>query len=345
MRERRKIFVSEIEQISEEFATITLEEVNQAFHAEIDEFSQDLEMQFEKIKILIESLIINMEIYQNQVKLLPEKTIASTMQKLQLKKDLIYKDFFELQNLINLFIYQKVLMTYVHVDPITGQREIRLFNNDISQLEVTEVNNYGKSYAKLGYDISEHYQQLKNSLSDSENAGLQVTAAEVEARYVKYKGRILWQLNNEWIGYKLYNRGPINEAFTAFYIKEVQLKNGLNENINQFMTSVDPQGVIYADNANGFLIGDVSLGGLQFAVKGAFGSPQSFITIVNWLKKIKVQDFSFESLKEFIERFKYAEQEKATKLVKPMAKRSIETMVRYHGNNLLEPLSVFSKTT
>jgi hypothetical protein len=51
---------------------------------------------------------------------LPEKTIAATMQKLRLKKDLIYKDFFELQNLMNLFIYQKVLMTYVHVDPITG---------------------------------------------------------------------------------------------------------------------------------------------------------------------------------------------------------------------------------
>ena len=62
------------------------------------------------------------------------------------------------------------------------------------------------------------------------------------------------------------------------------------------MTSEDPQGVIYADNANGFLIGDVSLGGLQFAVKGAFGSPQSFTMIINWLKKIKEQDFSFEAL-------------------------------------------------
>jgi hypothetical protein len=214
-----------------------------------------------------------------------------------LQKDLIYKDFFELQNLINLFIYQKVLMTYVHVDPITGQREIRLFDNNISQLEVTEVNNYGRTYAKLAYDVSERYLQLKNSLSDAENSGLQTTAAEVEARYVKYKGRILWQLNSEWVGYKLYNRGPINEAFTAFYIKEVQLQNELNTNINQFMTSVDPQGVIYADNANGFLIGDVSLGGLQFAVKGAFGSPQNFATVIKELKKMKEQDFSFESLK------------------------------------------------
>ena len=97
----------EIEQIGEEFATITLDEINRAFYLEIDEFSQNVGIQFEKIKILIESLIINMEIYQNQVKLLPEKTLSTTVQKLQLKKDLIYKDFFELQNLINLFIYQK----------------------------------------------------------------------------------------------------------------------------------------------------------------------------------------------------------------------------------------------
>lgn len=328
----------EIEQIGEEFATITLDEINRAFYLEIDEFSQNVGIQFEKIKILIESLIINMEIYQNQVKLLPEKTLSTTVQKLQLKKDLIYKDFFELQNLINLFIYQKVLMTYIHVDPVTGQREIRLFDNDISHLEATEISNYGRSYVKLGYDVSERYQQLKNSLSDFENEGLQLTAAEVEARYVKYKGRILWQLDNKWVGYKLYNRGPINEAFTAFYIKEVQLNNGLNENINQFMTSEDPQGVIYADNANGFLIGDISLGGLQFAVKGAFGSPQNFTTIINWLKKIKEQNFSFASLQEFIERFKYAEQEKAIQLVKPMTKRSIEAMVRYYGDKLLEPL-------
>ena len=206
--------MAEIEQLSEEFSVVTLKEINEAFHQEIDNFSQDIAGQFEKIKALINSLITSMEEYQNQTKLLPDKTIASTMQKLKLKKDLIYKDFFELQNLINLFIYQKVLMTYVHVDPITGQREIRLFNNDISHLEITVVNNYGRSYAKLGYDVESRYQQLKNSLSDEENSGLQATAAEVEARYVKYKGRILWKINNEWVGYKLYNRMLTQEEVT-----------------------------------------------------------------------------------------------------------------------------------
>lgn len=329
----------EISQIAEEYSSITLEEVNKAFYQEIDEFSQDIQGQLAEIKKLINQLIIDMELYQSSIKLITGISIEATKQKLELKKELIYKDFFQLQNLINLFIYQKIIMTYVHVDPITGHRELRIFDNNIDQLQTMTVNNYGRSYAKLGYELTQHYLQLKNSLSDEENLGLQNTAAEVEARYAKYKGRILWKINSEWVGYKLHNRGPINEAFVAFYLKEIQLKNGLNSDLHQFMTSIDPQGVIYADNANGFLIGDISLGGLQFAVKGAHGSPQNFTTIINWLKKIQEDNFSFESFKTFIERFKEIEQEKATKLVKPMTKRSIEGMIRYHGDNLLQPLT------
>lgn len=297
----------------------------------------------QKIRALIDSLIVNIESYQGQVKFITGNNITASKQKLDLKKNLIYKDFFALQNLINLFIYQKVIMTYVHVDPVTGYRELRIFDNDIANLSVTEVNQYGKNYAKLSYDMQERYLQLKNSLPEENNAGLQNTAAEVEARYAKYKGRILWQLNNDWIGYKLYNRGPINEAFTAFYLHEVQLKNGLNENIHQFMTSVNPQGVIHADNANGFLLGDISVGGLQFAVKGAYGSPQNFATIVNWLKKIKEDNFSFQALKEFIERFTDVEKEKATSLVKPLTKRSLNAMLKYHQDDLLKPLAGLGK--
>lgn len=333
----------DISALSEEYASMTLEEVNKAFHQEIDEFAQDIDGQLAKIKILINKLIVDMEMYQNQTKYISGHSIEDTKEKLQKKKDLIYKDFFELQNLINLFIYQKIVMTYVHVDPLTGTRELRIFDNNISQLQVMTVNNYGRSYAKLGYDINERYIQLRNSLSDEENSGLQSVAAEVEARYAKYKGRILWKINNDWVGYKLYNRGPINEAFVAFYLREIQLKQGLGADFHYFMTSSDPQGVIMADNANGFLIGDVSVGGLQFAVKGAYGSPQNFTTIIKWLKKIQDDEFSYAAFQEFINRFKEVEQEKATKLVKPMTKRSIESMIRYHGDDLLKPLESIGK--
>ena len=322
----------DIIQFSEDASSILLKDVDEAFHKEIDEFSQDIDFQISQIKNLINRLIINLEIYQSSIK----NISMGAIQKLEMKKKLIYEDFFTLQNLINLFIYQKIIMTYVQVDPITGERSIKIFNNDISQLQAQMVNNYGRSYAKLSYEINDHYYNLKNSLSIEENKGLQNTAAEIDARYAKYKGRILWKINNEWFGYKLYNRGPINEAFVAFYLREIQLKNSLTNNIHQFMTSIDPQGVIQADNANGFLIGDIAIGGLQFAVKGEYGSPQGFSEIIKWLKKIKEEDFSVNSFQNFIQRFKEHEQEKSTKLVKPLTKRSISSMVRLHEDDLLK---------
>jgi hypothetical protein len=54
-------------------------------------------------------LIINLEIYQSAIK----NISMGAIQKLEMRKKLIYEDFFTLQNLINLFIYQKIIMTYV----------------------------------------------------------------------------------------------------------------------------------------------------------------------------------------------------------------------------------------
>lgn len=341
--------MNDYERLSEEIAEITIKDLNEEFHKEIDEFSQDLNARMIEMRLLVDKIIVGIEMYETMIEKQIQLSDSKTLEfKLTQKKNLIYNDFFKLQNLFNSFIYQKIIMTYVHVDELTGRREIRLFDNDIEHLQTETIENYGRSYTKLSYDISEHYRLLKNSLPDEDNDKLQQTVAEVEARYVKYrsnrKSRILWKMDEKWYGYVLYNRGPINEAFVDFYIKEVKMYNDLMKNIHLFMTSVDPQGVIYADNANGFLIGDVSIGGLQFAVKGIHASPQNFKTIVSWLKKIKDQDFSYESIKQFIERFKNEEQKKATSLVKPMVKKSIEGMIRYHTeDNLLKPLINLTK--
>jgi hypothetical protein len=67
-------------------------------------------------------------------------------------------------------------------------------------------------------------------------------------------------------------RGPINEAFVSFYINNIKFNSDLETNIDYFM--LDPtMGAINADNMNGFLIGDVSGGKIQYAVKGEGGSP------------------------------------------------------------------------
>lgn len=336
--------MNKIEEIANNFTETTIQDVIDSFYSEADtQLSPSMLSDSLEIKQLIEKIIVNAEKFQSKAKLLSSvgqnEKIAATYQKIELEKEMIYNDFFKLQNLMNAFLGQKIIVTYVSKDEITGERTIQLINNDIAHIEPQLVTRpWGSSYVTAVYQIQDQYQELKNSLSDKENQGLKITANEVEARYEKYRRRILWKINNEWYGYRLTNRGPINEAYVAFYIHEIQLNNSLNQNIHNFMTS-SAYGVIQADNANGFFIGDTSIGGLQFAVKGAHGGPQKWTKIVADLKKIKEQNYSQASFNNFITSFKELEKEKATSLVKPMTQRQISAMVRYHGNKILKPIS------
>ncbi len=233
---------------------------------------------------------------------------------------------------------QKIILTYVHVDPISGQREIRLYDNSIQDASVTINSYYGREYAKLSYTWGNHYQMLQNALPKEDNNGLQNTAQEVERRYEKYRGKILWLHNNEWNGYRLYNRGPINESFVGFFIHNIKFNSGIQENIHQFMAS-NPHGVIYVDNANGYLIGDTSYGGIQFAVKGAFGGPQNFKKVIIELKKLQ-NNFSEAAFREFINTFSDEEEKKAKSISTQLTQRSISSMIRYHGEEILKNLTI-----
>ena len=77
--------------------------------------------------------------------------------------------------------------------------------------------------------------------------------------------------------------GPINEAFVNNYIHEIKLGNSLEQNIDTYM--LGDYGAIKADATKGFMIGDVSKNGIQYAVKGEFGSPQGFTEIIKDLQQ------------------------------------------------------------
>lgn len=337
----RKIITSAPQNVIEEAVTVTTEQIEQALEAEINAYRDNENGLLLEIQELINQVIRNIQEYQVATKNSRSGSVLQKAQELELRKNLIYKDFFLLQNKINLFLHQKVVITYVHVDPITGKREIRLVDNDIEHLQVAEMKTpWGSTYAKLHYDINSHYQQLLNSLPREENETLQETALQVELRWQKFKKQIIWRHKEDDrpVGYILYNRGPINEAFVDFYIRNVRLKSSLNNNIHDFMVSVDPKGVIQADNANGFLIGDTSLNRVQYAVKGLGGSPQNFTLIIKELKKIKESGFSMSSFYRFIERFTELEKEKATSLVKKQTEESVQAMIKKYGDELFKPL-------
>lgn len=298
------------------------------------------------IKASLKKLIDRCNLYDSVMRDAKQaQVIVGTVERLELQKDLIYEAFFEVQNLINDYIGQKIVMTYVHVDENTGQREVRIFDNTVANVSVGTFERWsgGATYSKLSYEMVQHYQKLRNSLPEELNRGLQETAQQVDNRFKKYKRRILWKdPNNEWIGYRLTTRGPINEAYVNFYIHEIQLNNSLNNNIHIFMLD-SKYGAINADNANGFLIGDVSLGGLQFAVKGKGGGVQNFSNVIAGLQAL-YQNFSHQSVLDFKQKFIDQELKTAKSQLIKMEEKDMQGLIRYHKDKLLKNLPYINKS-
>lgn len=320
--------------IAEEVINISHDELQQQLIEEITHSSGDLLF---KIK---EKIIEFVKVVEEYEKSHPKyfATIGQELAALEKKKDMIYARFFEIQNLINLFIGQKVVMTYVHVDD-QGRREIRISENDIEHLGISEGMWGNNPYHKLSYDVQNHYKLLQNSLPEEDNEKLQQTAAEVERRYDKYKKRVLWYYPSQWNGYVFSKKGPINEAFVDMYVHQIKLNSSLEGNIDEFMLGA--HGAIKADATKGFLIGDVSKGGIQYAVKGAFGSPQGVKDIVKEFKKIIDEDFSMSSFYSFIEKYTEQELEKKYKpQIKEMSNRSMSAFLRYNEKEINKEIKV-----
>lgn len=308
-------------EIAKEVISVSHEELAQGISQELLGNSGLLPIIKEKILHFLETV----EKYENNPKHIG--TIGQQLTRLRNQKEFIYAEFFEIQNLINAFLGQRIVMTYVHVDN-EGKREIRISDNDISHLEITQgIMWNGNPFYKLGYNVESHYQTLKNSLPKEDNDVLQETAMEVERRYLNYKKRVLWYYPSEWKGYKFRTKGPINEAFVDLYVHNIQLLNSLEGNIDTFM--LGDHGAIKADSTKGFLIGDIAKDGVQYAVKGIFGSPQGTKDIIKAFRKIVEEDFSITSFYQFL--YKYTEEE-LQKNYKPqiteMSQRSVNAILR-----------------
>lgn len=310
------------QEIAEDVVSVSHEELAQSIDQELLGNGSLLPIIKEKILHFLDTV----EKYENNPKGIG--TIGQQLTRLRNQKEFIYAEFFEIQNLINAFLGQRIVMTYVHVDD-EGRREIRISDNDVSHLGITRGTMWnGNPFYKLGYNVESHYQTLKNGLPREDNEALQATAMEVERRYMEYKKRVLWYYPNTWKGYQFRTKGPINEAFVDLYVHNIQLRNSLEGNIDTFM--LGDHGAIKADATKGFLIGDVSKDGVQYAVKGIFGSPQGTKDIIKAFRKIVDEDFSVASFHQFL--YKYTEEE-LQKNYKPqiaeLSQRSVNAILRH----------------
>lgn len=297
---------------------------------------KQLENQFinNKVSIDLNKIQKSMNIFLNEAEIYEkmleakkkEENVMGALAYFNFQKDRLYKSFFQFQNDINSYLNQKIVMTYVHQDE-NGKRELRISENDVNHII------RGRWGNRLEYSVDHAYDILKNNLSEEENLPLQNTANEVEWRYKNFKKNVLWYYNNKWMGYHMNKRGPINEAFVDFYIHDVKLTNSLENDINTFMLD-ENYGAIKADATKGFVIGDVASNGIQYAIKGQYGSPQGWKDVKNQFLKIK-DNFNEESLKNTIKYFLEDELDrKYTPQIKEMSEETIQNYMEKHKRQI-----------
>lgn len=94
-------------------------------------------------------------------------------------------------------------------------------------------------------------------------------------------------------------------------------------------------GAIKADNTKGFLIGDVSNGTTQYAVKGIFASPQGTKDVIKQFQQLKDQGFSPAAFANLIKYFTYDELHRGYEpQIQKMSQRSINGVINYAQKHL-----------
>ena len=280
---------------------------DQAIKNLTDTFEYNNEV-FKELKLAISKFLNSYKVYES---LINWEKLAFIEQDIDLAKticdtrrDAIWQDFLEVQNLFNAYLGQTIKLTQV-VDDKNGYKHIFVLENNIEHIIGKK---FGNKY-NLVYDMKFHEEQLKNSLPDN-NKTLAETARNVQKRYNNRKKHIVfWKIDGQWYGYKLTTRGPINEAFVNFYIHNYEFNNGKEENIKDYMENKD-YGAINADNANGFIIGDVEMGRTLYAVKGKGASPQKIEDIAKDLQQLAQNGFTQQAFEDFKTRWRDIEKEK-----------------------------------
>lgn len=202
---------------------------------------------------------------------------------------------FDFQNIVNAFLGQQIIMTFVYVSPKSGQVTLYKMNNSINELTVNRTSSSRGGYLTGRLSTLKKIKQSGAVLTNSsytEKKGLDNTFQEVWQRYriskshIKMGGAayILWKID-EWDGVWISGAGPLGEAYLAFFLNKYVFSNNLEPDVKTFMLNKS-YGAINADNTSGFLSGDVEFGSTQFGVKMRGAQPLSYLEIIQYAQEI-----------------------------------------------------------
>lgn len=233
----------------------------------------------------------------------------------------IYKASLAFQDLLNGFIGQEMIITYL----ASNKSKVEVFNIPLKEAfkqGILNIDITSKTYEismrfrgsvskmeKLASDVENIITKMEAGISQEQVGLLDSTYKEVVRRYKTYKGInkkgkevgiILWNPNGKWYKMTPSSLGDINEAYVAYYLQAKQYSSMgkfLEQNIDIFM-----QLVAEVDSAAGLMLGDISkeAQGLEFAVKSAGASVLSIKQIedlANDIVKAKINKSDLKNLK------------------------------------------------
>lgn len=310
-------------QEARQIANITVEEFNKQIASQLEDINKNEYEQIENINTLIKRL-------QNKL-YISKQGKHRVLRHNQYSEKLVYKTFFELQNAINEYLGQKIVITYVHVDK-NNKREIKILDNTYDLL--TSAGKYKSNLNKIGTILINQQIEEENNFKAFENT---VTLAEERYKKSRQKngGIIYWWTNRQLSGYYLSNKGAINEAYVNFYLHLQNLKGYFSnekdkeKQLEKFVTNTK-YGVITADSENGFVIGDISTKNIQYAIKGENAEPQGYAEVFKNLEQIqKILNNSYFSKQDKLSKIKEQLYREPSALIKEATKEQLKELLQF----------------
>lgn len=267
----------------------------------------------------------------------------------------VYDKGFMLQEILNAFLNQQVETVVVWVGK-AGIPETHILNKppelymDIDSKTGKSLMRYRTSVTSLRRDS----QSLESQLTEAERKDanfdidkLQNAYQRIKNRYDTYKVRgggsyVLWLNPNKhpaWHGAFVSSFGSVNEAYAAAF---------LNRQFNPVDTPEDDieilmNGVLSVTNLAGALEGDISLNGIEYAVKSKGASTLSLNQLLILADEIINKDFSQSGLQKFLEDVKQDQRAKAASINKAIEvnlETTVDADVTSYINNLKMKMTV-----
>jgi len=332
-----------------ELSGVAQEAVNAAIDLAVQDFATQATPTAEQVKATAASLIQFTEVlhakYKNNVVEMQgikdniESAMKFSKKMVQTREDFkaLMERVLEFQNISNAFLGQQVQMTFVSIAPRTGRVTLYAVDNSIEDLTLDQASKShgGGTTGRYGQGrIKKMAQEIVNSKYDS--SSLESTFGEVYNRYkisknrLKLKGAayILWK-NPEWDGVWISGAGPLGEAYVNFFINEYKFMQMMEGNVQDFMTNPN-YGAQLADNASGFLQGDVTKGAIEFGVKINGATALGYMDIIQYAREL----LDASDIRQYLEGLKQILHEKGvSNMVRPL-----EGVLNEEVQQLLEPL-------